>query len=201
MTAEQEKLVAIFNTKIRLTDEETQVLLGHWSKATTLKRNEFLIQKGQVEAALFYVVSGSMRIYFPHHDDEICVGFAHEGNLICSFPSFIRNLPSEYYIQALAKTELISIGRQHFYALFDVFPRIERAWRMLEEEALLGKIERETEMLTFTPEERYQRLLERSAHIFQTIPRKYIASYLRMTPETLSRIRPAEKSPDDSRVA
>ena len=67
--------------------------------------------------------------------------------------------------------------------------RIERAWRKLTEEALLGKIQREVEMLTFTPNERYERLLERSPHVFQKIPLKYLASYLRMSPETLSRIR------------
>ncbi|MCE2734433.1 MAG: hypothetical protein LW821_13820 [Flammeovirgaceae bacterium] len=67
---------------------------------------------------------------------------------------------------------------------------IERAWRILQEKALLGKIERETELLTFTPEQRVNRLLQRSPHLFQIIPRKYIASYLRMTPETLSRLKP-----------
>jgi len=191
MNAEQEKLIAIFNSKITLATEETTALLDRWQHTSTLKRNDFLITKGQVESNLFFVIRGSMRIYYPHRDDEICVGFAHEGNLICSYPSFIRNQPSEYFIQALAKTDVMAIRRQDFYGLFDAHPRIERAWRMLEEEALLGKIEREVEMLTFTPEERYHRLLERSSHIFQTIPRKYIASYLRMTPETLSRIRPS----------
>jgi len=194
MNAAQEKLIGIFNSKINLVPEEKEALLARWQHRVLLKRNDFLIRKGETEANLFYVLSGSMRIYYPHGDDEICVGFAHEGNLICAYPSFIRNQPSEYFIQALARTELTAIRRKDFYELFDVYPRIERAWRMLEEEALLGKIEREVEMLTFTPEERYRRLLERSAHIFQTIPRKYIASYLRMTPETLSRIRPFEVS-------
>ena len=84
----------------------------------------------------------------------------------------------------------MSIHRRDFYSIMEKHRSIEAAWRMLEEEALLGKIERETEMLTFTPEERYRRLLERSPHVFRNIPRKYIASYLRMSPETLSRIRP-----------
>lgn len=143
-----------------------------------------------METNLFFVVEGSMRIYFPHHEDEICVGFAHDHNLICSYPSFIVQKSSDYSIQALAKTELMSISRSDFYLLLDKHCGLEKGWRMLEEEALLGKIERETEMLTFTPEERYQRLIERSPHVFRNIPRKYIASYLRMTPETLSRIRP-----------
>ena len=190
MTDWQEQLSHIFNSKVKLKEEELATLLKRWNKQVDLKRNDFLIKKGQTESSLFFVLSGSMRIYFPNQEDEICVGFAHTNNLICSYPSFIRNEPSEYYIQALAKTELMAINRKEFYALFDSYRSIERAWRMLEEEALIGKIEREVEMLTFTPEERYHRLVKRSPHIFQIIPRKYIASYLRMTPETLSRIRP-----------
>ena len=187
----QEKLSHIFNLKVKLKEEELSALLDKWNRPVELKRNEFLIKKGQTESSLFFVLNGSMRIYFPNNDDEICVGFAHANNLICSYPSFILNQPSEYYIQALAKTEMMAINRNDFYSLFDAYRSIERAWRMLEEEALIGKIEREVEMLTFTPEERYHRLIKRSPHIFQIIPRKYIASYLRMTPETLSRIRPA----------
>jgi hypothetical protein len=59
---------------------------------------------------------------------------------------------------------------------------------MIEEQALLGKIEREVEMLTYSPDERAQRLMLRSPQLFQIVPKKYIASYLRMKPETLSRV-------------
>jgi len=187
----QVKLSNIFSSKVKLNEEELSALLDTWNRPVELKRNDFLMTKGQTESSLFFVLNGSMRIYFPNQEDEICVGFAYGSNLICSYPSFILNQPSEYYIQALAKTEMMAIDRSDFYSLFDSYRRVERAWRMLEEEALLGKIEREVEMLTFTPEERYHRLIKRSPHIFQIIPRKYIASYLRMTPETLSRIRPA----------
>jgi CRP-like cAMP-binding protein len=191
MNAWQEKLSSIFNSKVKLGDEELNTLLLKWHHAVRLKRNDFLIRKGQAESNLFYVLDGRMRIFYPHQDEEICVGFAYDHNLICSYPSFILNKPSDYYIQALSETNLVAISRNDFYGLFDRYVNIERAWRMLEEEALLGKIEREVEMLTFTPEERYNRLMERSPHIFRIIPRKYIASYLRMTPETLSRVRPS----------
>ena len=66
-------------------------------------------------------------------------------------------------------------------------PELERLWRIMMEEALLGRIEREIDLLTIAPQTRIQRLLNRSPHIFQIVPLKYIASYLRMTPETLSR--------------
>lgn len=186
----QEKLLRIFGRKTPLATDVQQALLDHWTYPVKLKRHQFLIEKDQIETNLFYIIEGSVRIYFPHHDEEICVGFGYDNSLICSYPSFIRNQPSTYYIQALNPSSLVAIRKTDFYNLFERYRSIETAWRELEEEALMGKIERETEMLTFSPEERYHRLLTRSPQVFQIIPRKYIASYLRMSPETLSRIRP-----------
>ena len=178
----------IFSSKVPLCQEELNAFISEWRELKEIKRNSYLIKKGQTEINLYFVLSGTMRIYFPHQDEEICVGFAYDDNLICSYPSFIRDQPSNYFVQALTATKVAAISKHDFYLLFDRYPKLERAWRLLEEDALIGKIERETEMLTYTPEERLQRLINRSPHIFQKIPRKYIASYLRMKPETLSRI-------------
>jgi CRP-like cAMP-binding protein len=191
MEAWHEKIVEIFTSQAKVDSAGLELLLSRWNKKIQLRRNDFLVQKGQVETKLYFVLSGTMRIYFPNKEEEICVGFAYANNMICSYPSFIKDAPSDYYIQALTKSELFAITKEDFYSLFDEFPMIERTWRRMEEDALVGKIEREVELLTFTPEERYHRLIKRSPHIFQLIPKKYIASYLRMTPETLSRIRPS----------
>ena len=178
----------LFRQHVTVSDEAIKALLNAWTGYTELKRYDFLDQPGKRETNLYIIASGSFRIYFPNNEEEICVGFGYPGTLICSYPSFISQQPSQYYIQALTRSKLYHIARNDFYGLFDTFPQLERSWRLQEEQALLGKIEREVELLTFTPVERYQRLLERSPHIFQIIPKKYIASYLRMTPETMSRL-------------
>ena len=188
MNERQQKISGLFSRQLSLTTEEAAALTSEWNNSRVIERNSFLIAKGDVETNLYYVETGAMRIYFPHEDEEVSVGFAYTNSLICSYPSFIRNKPSDYFIQALTRTTVVSIKRNTFYSLFEKHPRIVRCWRLLEEQALLGKIEREVEMLTFTPEERAQRLMERSPQLFQIVPKKYIASYLRMKPETLSRI-------------
>jgi CRP-like cAMP-binding protein len=191
MQAAHQTIANIFQSKVPLSDAAIEALCVAWKQTGTIKRHDYLIQKDQVETNLFFIIEGTLRIYYPYQDEEICVGFAYPGNVICSYPSFIKQKPSAYYIQALSSLSYVAIKQRDFYALFDEHPKIERAWRLLQEDALMGKIERETEMLTYTAEERYARLLERSPHIFQHIPRKYIASYLRMSPETLSRLRPS----------
>ncbi|WP_179197691.1 Crp/Fnr family transcriptional regulator [Hymenobacter crusticola] len=172
-----------------LTEADIAACLPLWTKAVTLKRNDFLIRAGQVEHHLYFVASGAMRIYLPDASEEICVGFAYGTSLICSFPSFVENRPSDYCIQALKKTELLAVSRADFLVLLDSNANFARFWRMELERVLVGRIEREIDLLLPEPERRLQRLLARSPHLFQLIPKKYIASYLRMTPETLSRLR------------
>jgi CRP-like cAMP-binding protein len=163
-------------------------LLANWKIEKNLQRNDVLIQPGQTESTLYFVVNGTLRIYYPHEGEEICVGFGYANTLICSYPSLLLNAPSEYCIQAIKAAQLIGIAKDDFYSLMETSAALEGSWRKMTEVALMGKIEREKEMLTFSPEERLRRLFERSPHVFQMIPKKYLASYLRMSPETMSRI-------------
>lgn len=172
-----------------MSEEEIQPLLDKWTISKNLSKDEFLIRDGQTENHLFYVVKGTLRIFYPYKEDEICVGFGYDNTLICSYPSFVRNLPSKYYIQALSDTELLAIRKEDFYQLFDAVPKIERCWRIMLEEALADVLERDTEMKTSAPKERYEHMLQRSPHVFQYIPKKHIASYLNMRPETMSRLK------------
>ncbi|MCB9291505.1 MAG: Crp/Fnr family transcriptional regulator [Lewinellaceae bacterium] len=180
-------LARYLQEQLQFTAEETTALLTHWRKPRSLRRGDFLTRMGQVEQHLYFILEGTLIIFYEIEENEQVVGFGYADTMICSFPSFIRNLPSDYYIQALGPTELLGIARTDFYRILEQYPRLETNWRRMVEEALLGRIEREIDLLTVSPRERIQRLLNRSPHIFQLIPNKYIASYLRMTPETLSR--------------
>lgn len=184
-----EKLKKLLLEKVDFNEAELSYLLSKWSYNKHVAKNDFLSKEGETERFLYYVVEGILRIYYLHDGEEICVGFSHDDTLICSYPSFISNQPAEYYIQALTDLKLLGISREDFYDFMDSNSNMEKCWRKITEEALLGKIKRETEMLTFTPEERYERLWKRSPHLFQFVPQKYIASYLGMQPETLSRVK------------
>ena len=183
----QHPIISLFKLKSDLSNDDAQILLSSWTTSIQLKRGDFLVTLDAKENYLYFIQSGTLRVYYPSKEQEICVGFAYENTFICSFPSFVKDKPSEYYIQALSKCDLLAIKRNDFYKIVNTYPKIERAWRCFVEDALVGIIEREVEIITLTPEERYDKLLQRSPHIFQKVPQKYIASYLNMQPETLSR--------------
>jgi CRP-like cAMP-binding protein len=172
-----------------LTPDDVAAFVAAWQKAVPLARHDFLIRSGQVEHHLYFVAEGVLRIFLPEAAEEICVGFGYAGTLLCSFPSFVEGRPSDYCIQALRGSYLLGISRGQVLALIESRPNLGRFWRTEMERAVVGRIEREIDLLLPEPQRRLDRLRARSPHLFQLVPRKYIASYLRMTPETLSRLR------------
>ncbi|TAF34500.1 MAG: Crp/Fnr family transcriptional regulator [Cytophagales bacterium] len=191
---ENASLREFFSKCTYLSQNAAEAALDAWTETTLMKRSDFLIRPDQTESHLYWVLEGYFRLFFMTPDaEEICVGFGYENSFLCSFPSFVNNLPSGYYIQAISSAKLLGIKRSAFLEMLNQHADFERLWRTLLEQALVGRIERETELFIKSPEERLKKLMDRSPHIFQKIPLKYIASYLRMTPETLSRIR-AKKS-------
>ena len=172
-----------------LTAAEIADFVAGWTKELHVPRNGFLVSPGQTEQYLYFAHHGTMRIFYPTEGEEICVGFVHAGNMVCSFPSFAMGKPSEYAIQALQATGLIAIARAEFQACVDRSPGLAKLWRHELEKTLVGRMEHEIDLLLPEPAQRLERLRQRSPHIFQSVPKKYLASYLRMTPETLSRLR------------
>ncbi|AXG69061.1 cyclic nucleotide-binding domain protein [Kordia sp. SMS9] len=160
-----------------------------WDEEITLKRNEYLKVKGSIDTNLYFVKSGSLRIFVIDAAEEHTIRFGYKNNLIAALDSFLNGKPSELYIQALKKTVIKSIRKQKYANFIESSAEHKKLWLAILESFVLQQMERERDILTSSPLERYQRVLQRSPQLFQEIPNKYIASYLRMTPETLSRIK------------
>ena len=183
-------LLALLSRVPGLAQAEAAELAAHWNQPLHLRRGDFLVPPGQVEQRLCLVRQGLLRIYYPTlPGEETCVGFGYANSLLCSFPSFVTGQPSAYGIQALRQSELLAIGRTDFLNFMEGSPAFARFWRTELEKALVGRMAHEIDLLLPDPAQRLARLRQRSPHIFQVVPRKYLASYLRMTPETLSRLR------------
>ncbi|MFN8415675.1 MAG: Crp/Fnr family transcriptional regulator [Cytophagaceae bacterium] len=158
------------------------------TKTTTIDRNEFLKVKGSIDTNVYYIENGSLIAYVMDEFEEQIIRFGYQGNLIVSLDSFLTGKPSDLYIQAIKKSVIHVIPKSQFNTFLE--SETNRAWwTKLLETLVVQQMEREVDILTSSPKERYERVLKRSPQLFQEIPNKYIANYLRMSPETLSRLK------------
>ncbi len=165
-----------------------EILSNQWEKQIVVKRNEFLIRKHEVETKMYYVKSGSIRVYIEDEEEEHTIRFGYQNSIITALDSFLTGKPTSFYIQALKQSELYVLSKEKLNEVMNISEENKKAWNTLLEEFVSQQIEREIDLITFSPQKRFERLKQRSPQVFQEIPQKYIASYLRMTPETLSRI-------------
>jgi CRP/FNR family transcriptional regulator, anaerobic regulatory protein len=170
----------------------TQQLMAAFEETAITKvfqKGEFILKEGAVERNLYWIETGAVRVFYLSEYEEQIVRLGYEGSLINSLSSFIKEAPSEFYIEALRKTTLKVMPKAQLLALVHENQDSLKGYIQLLETLVTQQIDREIDLLITSPTERLKRVLERSPNLFQQVPLKYIASYLRMKPETLSRIR------------
>ncbi len=153
-----------------------------------LDRNDYLLNAGKVDSNLYLVESGVLRIFYISEFEEQTLRFGYKGSTVTALESFFNNEPSGVYIQAIKKSTVQVIPKKQLRQMIDDNAELQLAYINLLEQFALQQMEREIDILSHSPIERYKRVLKRSPQLFQEVPAKYIANYLRMTPETFSRI-------------
>ncbi len=170
--------------------ESVEILLEFWKKDKRLESKEVLLNFKQQDSNLYFVKSGCVRLFvIDKNGEQINLGFGYENSLITCFQTFIEGKPSLISIEAILETELIAISKADLMQLIHSNSEIALWYQSMLEYTLTGHIQRQVELLTLKPYERYDVFVKRSGHLINRIPLKYIASYLMMKPETLSRIR------------
>ena len=160
-----------------------------FGKILTIERNEYLKVKGSIDTNIYFVESGSLRIFVLDDYEEQIIRFGYENDLIVSLDSFLTEKSSDFFIRAIKKTIVKVIPKKEFVEYINLNDTNKQIWTKILEDLILQQIEREKDILTSSPKLRFERVLKRSPKLFQEIPNKHIANYLRMSPETLSRLK------------
>ena len=155
----------------------------------TIKRDEFLKTSNTIDTNVYFIISGSVKVYFLNQGEERILYFGYQNSIITALDSFISNQTSELEIRAIKKTEVFYLSRKELESFLDSDIEYLKLWNKVLEDIIVYQFQREKELLLHSPKERYNIALERTPEMFQKIPHKHIASYLRMTPETLSRLK------------
>lgn len=170
-----------------LSDEELGNITGRF-KLKSVKKNDYLLRQGEVNKDFFFVQKGCLRLYYMKDGIEVSVWFAFPASSAIEVYSFVSEKPSEYFLQAIEESEVLYLPRAELKSLYQSQPKMHEMMRNFWEAVLLDLIDRFTALQRDSAEKRYLDLLNKPDYL-ETIPQKYLASFLGVTPTSLSRIR------------
>lgn len=183
-----EKIRQLFEQQVSMND-------GNWEIfASKLERQAFpaktaILPTGKVENYLSFIESGIIRYFIPRGEQDLTFGFSFAGEFICAYDAFLTRKPSDYTIETLAPTVLWRISYDDLQVVYQESSVGNTIGRYAAEGLYLKKAKRELALLQDTAEERYLKLFAERPELIRQIPLKYIASYIGITPQALSRIR------------
>jgi CRP-like cAMP-binding protein len=167
-----------------------QVLLEFTAsfKEKKIAKNSFLLKEGHVCRHFGFVKSGCLRLYYTGEKQEVSVWFAFSNNSAIEISSYLSNAPSAYAIQAIEDSTVLYLPKEELETLCAKHPALQEMMRRYWEVAVLSLITRFTSLQKDSAEKRYKDLLHQTEYL-QKIPQKYLASFIGVTPTSLSRIR------------
>lgn len=175
--------------KIPLTDQDKQALSSRL-KAKKLRKRQFLLEPGDDCDYLAFVEKGLLRSYLTDTKMiEHVMQFALEDYWIADLYSYLLRQPAQLTIEALEESNVLILPRQQLETLYEEVPAFERFFRLLMQNGYLTAQQRVLAAISDTAEDRYRQLIERSPLLEQRVPQHQIASFLGITPESLSRIK------------
>jgi CRP-like cAMP-binding protein len=177
-----------FSQMVQLTDPEWELFSG-CLEMKSVKGKTTLLRAGQTENYLTFIQEGMVRFYVPGETNDITFAFAFAGSFFSAYDSFITRQPCGYSIETLSDTIIRRISHTNLQNVYRQTEAGNKIGRLAAEGLFLIKSKRELSLLKESAQERYLRLLHEQPNYIQQIPLKYIASYIGVTPQALSRIR------------
>ena len=175
-------------SNINFTEAEL-LLIDDYFEPQTIKRGKLLLTEGKICNFIAFISSGSVRHFHVKDGNEKTCEISFENQFVTDFGSFTYGTQSQINLQALEDTEVLSIRKAKLFELYQICPHFETFGRLMAEKIALRATEIAMSLSSEKPEIRYKNLLAREPDLFQRVQQKYIANFIGISPESLSRIR------------
>lgn len=157
-----------------------------------VKKKRAVLNRAEISRHLFFVLKGSLRSYsIDQSGNERVMQFAFEGHWVSDLSSFITQTPGDMIIEAVEDAEVLLLAHNDLEMLLDKIPALEKFFRLLYQRAYVALQKRVNMRDSNTAKERYKELIAKQPNVAKRVPLLYIASYLGITAESLSRVRAA----------
>lgn len=184
-----EELKNFLSRFVKLSDEEFDDLVDFISEKR-LKKKDIVFNEGEISEKLIFFFDGYFRFYYYNDEGiEITSDFYFAPNIVTSYTSLITGQPSRVYLQAMENMKVLILKKSDLLGLYQKYHNFDKLGRLLAEQVAITSEQHLLNILNQTAEKRYKTLLENQPQFIQKIPLQYIASYLGITKESLSRIR------------
>ena len=183
------KFIDLFINKMGFTGEEFTLMLSFFRREY-IPRKFFYMKAGQLAKQRAYINKGSTRTFtIDEKGSEHILFFSFEDWWVGDLESYYTEQPATLYVQAMEDCELLCLPKTDLDKLGEQLPKIKTVFEEKERKSLFANMHRLQEVKTLSAEDRYLNLINKHPEIFQRIPLQYIAMYLDIEPQSLSRLR------------
>jgi len=172
----------------QFSDDEITFAMSYFYREE-FKKGDYYLKAGQASDKVSFIEEGLFRLFYQIEGEEKIMLFFYEHQFMADYFGYLTDSPSIRPIQALEDSIIYSIDKRKLEKLFDDFKSWERLGRLLAQAAYLTSVSRANRLLHDDYDTRVHTFLEESPSLMQRVPQYMIASYLNMTPETLSRVK------------
>ncbi|MFN7883076.1 MAG: Crp/Fnr family transcriptional regulator [bacterium] len=183
-----EKIINSIKQMTGFTDSDLGIVLKHF-ETKSIKKKTNILEAGTTAKEVYFILNGCIRLFYNKDGEDISAYFFTEKMFAGAYDSFISQKPSRHSIETLEDCEVLAISYKALQELFIECPKMNEFVRKVLEERFVSLHELFTSQILDSPEERYLNLLKERPDIIQRIPQHQIATFLGITPVSLSRIR------------
>jgi CRP-like cAMP-binding protein len=174
---------------IDTTEDEFRQQIFPYITVRKFAKKQVITEGGEIENYFNFIIKGLARKYYRKGKEEINTQISFEGHIMHSQESFHSRTPSEYVIETIEPTTLVSITYDDLERIYAKSVKMEHLGRLIITYTMVVKDRWQSQLVMHTPRERFLQFVQRNPELLQRVPQKYLASYLNIKPETFSRFK------------